>query len=269
MVDPSATEDESNEFLRSWPSDSTAFLRNLIEVFPLGTLVIAPDHRVVLANRAAREASGHPDPVAEGVKCHELTHFSSTPCTGADDPCPLKEVIRTKAPVTTVHTHYDVAGHGRKVEVRAAPILDEDGEVQAIIEATIDVQGDRRDEEKLRTSEEQHRVLVELAPTPMVVLAPDLTCTLVNPALVELLGRSSAELLGRPHTDVVTTDDRDDLAQILAMAVCHKGRPFPLPLLRLARADGRAVAVRARVTAIPRSAAGGALTIHYEVLTEG
>ncbi len=242
---------------------ATDFLRNLIEVFPLGALVIDLDHRVILANRATREASGHPDPVAEGVKCHELTHFSSRPCSGDDDPCPLREVVRKKAPVTVFHTHYDIAGQARQVEVRAAPVFDEAGEVVAVIEAQIDVVADTSEVTELRQSERQCSALVEQSPALVCVLDADSRCTYVNQRSVDLLGREPDQLLGRPHLELLAEDDRERLNEVLALAACHRGRTFRATLLKLRHASGKEVELDVQVTAVPGAASRVALAVHY------
>ena len=90
---------------------SGAFLQTVIDAIPDVMLVIGTDYRIVLANRAAREMAGGIDPTV-GLTCHQLSHHRDLPCAGKDEPCPLCQVIATKAPVTVMHTHYDADGQG-------------------------------------------------------------------------------------------------------------------------------------------------------------
>jgi PAS domain S-box-containing protein len=113
---------------------SRAFLQTVIDAIPDTMLVIGRDFRISLANRAAREIAGGIDPTA-CLTCHQLSHHQELPCEGLNDPCPLRKVIETKAPATVMHTHYDANGKEVLVEVIAAPVFDEAGEVTHIIEA--------------------------------------------------------------------------------------------------------------------------------------
>ena len=114
-------------------------LRAILESIPDSFMVIDLDHRIVMANKAVRELAGGKDPVAAGLRCHQVSHRSETPCTGLDDPCPLQQVVATGVPTTVTHTHYDADGNEIRVEVSGAPIFDETGKVIQIIEVCRDV----------------------------------------------------------------------------------------------------------------------------------
>ena len=60
-----------------------------------------------------------------------------------------------------------------------------------------DVTARKRAEEKLRESEERHRLLLESSPDPIVVYDIEGRATYVNPAFVQTFGWSSEELLGK------------------------------------------------------------------------
>ena len=133
---------------------SGAFLQTVIDAIPDVLLVIGTDYRIVLANRAAREMAGGIDPTV-GLACHQLSHHRDLPCAGKDEPCPLRQVIATKAPVTVTHTHYDAEGKEFFVEVTAAPVLNETGEVSYVIEACRDVTDRKRAEEALQKAHDE------------------------------------------------------------------------------------------------------------------
>jgi PAS domain S-box-containing protein len=117
---------------------SHAFLQSVIDAFPDSLTVIDRDHSVVLANRKAREVFGLPDPDSNDFKCYEA-HQRKSPCTGENEPCPLREVIATKAPVRVYHRHLAPEGKELAVAVDAAPVFDDQGEVVQIVESCRDV----------------------------------------------------------------------------------------------------------------------------------
>jgi len=135
--------------------NSRAFLQAVIDAIPSGTLVLGRDYRILLANRTARDLFGRDDPVADGLTCHELSHHNSVPCDGQDDPCPLREVVATRRPVTVTHVHTDAGGNRAFVEVTASPILDANGEVTRIVESCSDITERKEADEHMRATLEK------------------------------------------------------------------------------------------------------------------
>ena len=133
-----------------------AFLQAVIDGLPEELMVINRDYTIALANRAAREMAGE-EPVSAGLTCHQLSHHSETPCSGEEHPCPFDEVIETRKPVTVEHVHYDLQNKEGFVEMVAAPIFDENGEVIQIIESCRDITKRKQAEEAREELEAQLR----------------------------------------------------------------------------------------------------------------
>ena len=174
---------------------SRAFLQTVIDAIPDTMLVIGRDYRILLANRAAREMAGGIDPTV-CLTCHQLSHRRSLPCEGRNEPCPLHQVIATKTPMTVLHTHYDAAGREIFVEISAAPVFDEAGEVIHIIEACRDVTERKRAEEGLRDSEARHRAILAASLDALITIDERGIIESVNPATVRLFGYEAAEMVG-------------------------------------------------------------------------
>ncbi|MBN1852088.1 MAG: PAS domain-containing protein, partial [Pirellulales bacterium] len=121
------------------PSVSLAFLQTVIDAIPESILVIDLGYRVVLANQATREHVTAVNPFVEHLPCYQVSHHRDSPCQGDEFPCPLKEVLATKAPVTVVHTHLDSMGSEVFVEITASPIFNEAHEVVQIVESCRDI----------------------------------------------------------------------------------------------------------------------------------
>ncbi len=134
-----------------------AFMTTIIGGVPDVMMVINRDYTIALANQAAREMVQGRDPVAAGLKCHEVSHGCASPCVDSGHPCPLQQAVATKAPVTVEHVHQDAQGHAYPVEVTAAPILNENGEVAQVIESCRDITERKRVEKELL----QHRENLE------------------------------------------------------------------------------------------------------------
>jgi len=127
-------------------------LSAILEAIPDSFMVLDLDHRIVLANQTVRKLAGGKDPVAAGLRCHQVSHHSETPCTGLEDPCPLQQVVATGVPTTVTHTHYDADGNETKVEVSGAPIFDETDKVVQVIEVCRDITEREQAETRLQAT---------------------------------------------------------------------------------------------------------------------
>ncbi len=122
------------------------FLVKVIESLPYPFYVIdANDYKIKLMNQAASGGK-----LSDDLHCYALTHDRQTPCVGPVHVCPLEEVRRTQKPTVVEHTHYDMQGNARSVEVHAYPVFDSRGAVIQLIESVLDITEQKRLQENLR-----------------------------------------------------------------------------------------------------------------------
>jgi two-component system, sensor histidine kinase and response regulator len=180
---------------------SRAFLQTVIDAIPDTMLVIGRDYRISLANRAAREMAGGIDPVA-CLRCHKLSHHRDSPCEGKNDCCPLSRVVADKAPVTVLHTHRNAEGRELFVEITAAPIFNEQGEVTHIIEACRDVTERKCAEEALARECNLLRALIDHLPDCIYVKDAQSRFIAANLATAHIMGAANPEeLVGKSDAD--------------------------------------------------------------------
>ena len=189
---------------------SRAFLQTVIDAIPETMLVVGRDYRISLANRAARQMAGGIDPTV-CMTCHQFSHHRELPCGGANDRCPLREVIRTKAPVTVTHTHYNAEGDEMFVEVSAAPVFDELGEVTHVIESCRDVTDRKRAEKALEQDRNLLRTLIDNLPDCIYVKDVEGHFLTANLATARLMGVGDPnDLLGKTDFDFYPADQAAD-----------------------------------------------------------
>lgn len=76
-----------------------------------------------------------------GHPCYEITHRSSSPCSGENHPCPLVQTLATGKPSQTTHIHLDKDNRERHFAISTYPMI-ADGDVIGAIEISRDITAD-------------------------------------------------------------------------------------------------------------------------------
>ena len=225
------------------------FLQTVIDALPEDMLVVDRDYQVVLTNRGSADLVGVD--VAEGdhPKCHQLLYNRDAPCTEAGHSCVVKRVIATKKPVTTSHDYIGPSGRRTPVEVVAAPIFDESGEVVQVIEVFRDLTERRRAEEKLA----RLSAIVQSSDDAIFSESLDGTITSWNQGAALLFGYNETKAIGRPTSMLVPSRFSDEYQAALEKA--RRGhRTEQLDTQRLC-SDGKLIDVSVNLSPI-KDAAG-------------
>jgi PAS domain S-box-containing protein len=134
------------------------FLQTVLDTISDSVMVIsADDYSIIMLNKAARIV--YPDDELWKDKtqyCYQVSHGRTSPCSGEDHSCPVKSVRQTKKEMSVVHTHFRADGTSYKVELHAAPIFDQEGNVCGVVEVG------RNIDERLRLEQEKHELLARL-----------------------------------------------------------------------------------------------------------
>ncbi len=139
------------------------FLSSVINSLPHPFYVLNPtDYTISTANKAISDEDHD-----EELTCYRLTHQREQPCNGKDHSCPIKEIKRTKKPVTVQHVHTSQEGEVQYVEIHAVPMLDEEENILNIIEYCIDISEHKELEDRLRQTESRYRSLFENSPVSL------------------------------------------------------------------------------------------------------
>ncbi len=215
---------------------SGQFLQTVINGIPDGVMVIDLEHRIVLANGAEGQfAEGAPQVAGPGP-CYEVSHHRSAPCDGLEHPCPLRRVAETRKTVTATHVHFTNDGDKTIVEVRAAPVFNEAGEVIQIIESFRDITERQRTAEQLLAQRNRVQEYLDIAGVMLVVLNADGTVVLINKKGSEILGWHEQEILGKNWFDNFLPEDirkpvKADFRQLAAGNI-ESAEYYEKPVLR-------------------------------------
>jgi PAS domain S-box-containing protein len=109
--------------------------------------------------------------------------------------------------MTVTHTHYDARGREVFVEVMAAPVFDEAGEVTHVIEACRDITDRRRAEEALARDRNLLRTIIDDLPDCIYVKDTQGRFLAANQATARIMGVATPDdLLGKSDADFYPPD---------------------------------------------------------------
>ena len=193
------------------------------------------DYTVELANTA-----GFQGQTPGKVFCYSLLHQRATPCELGQNQCPLKEVKRTRRPVTLEHVHHDVNGEPSYSEIHGYPIFDSRGQVTQIIEYAIDITPRKKMEESLRSSQESFRNVVLANQTGIIVTDKKSTILFSNPTAQHFLASKQQELDGNElelppgsgyEIEITRLNDQQGVAELMVKDTQWERRPANLIVL--------------------------------------
>ncbi|UYZ61241.1 PAS domain-containing protein [Hymenobacter latericus] len=136
----------------------------------------------------------------------------------------LERVLATRQTDTLLDLQYDIARPDGTFEQRwwspvNAPVLNERGEVVAIIHHVNDVTERHRAQQAVQGSEARLRGVLDGMGEGFGLLAPDFTILEHNREALRLDGRARGEIIGRLHWDVYPESESSELGHLLKQAM--------------------------------------------------
>jgi len=146
-------------------------------------IIRASDHKII---KSSRDNSSFTDD-----KCYSLLYGRSLPCKGENHLCPLAGVKETKKPVVVEHKIIDKSGKPSFREIHAYPVLNENGDVEKIIEYSVDITESKRTGNNNAEWQNQLNDVYENATIGIYRTTPEGKFIFANPAAMALLGYTS------------------------------------------------------------------------------
>ena len=178
-------EAERNEALR--------LLQRTIDGIPEPVMYIGLNYELKKINRSAQEELDTYHKNASVSYCYQLCHNQDAPPSSGKYPCPLEQVRATHQPATVTHEYLQDDGGIRSVEIIAAPIFDDNGNLTGFIETHRDI-SDRIQTD--RTIRQLSRV-VEQSASAIVVTDLEGNIEFTNPAFTKITGYTAEDALGQ------------------------------------------------------------------------
>jgi len=198
---------ETEEALR----ESEKRLSQIVHGTSIPTFVINDKHTMIYCNRAFENLTGIRAGQIVGTGAQWMAFYGSERPVMADlivdgaSENDIKRVYGDKIRKSRVidgayeveDFFPDLGNGGKWLFFTAAPLMDDEKNINGAIETLQDVTERRRAEEALRESEKRYRTLLDFAPYPIVVFTLDGKVSYLNPAFTEVFGWTLDELEGR------------------------------------------------------------------------
>ncbi len=188
-------------------SESEGRARRSFEDVATAMTMIGPDGRFLRVNAAACRLFGY--------RAEELLAMTALDLTHPDDIAASQEQMRRllagEAASILFEKRY-IRRDGRVIwaAVNSSAVRDEQGAPLYLLTRAYDITARRQAEATLRASEERFRGLFDTMRAGVLLLDPEGTILLSNPAAQEVLGRPAAQLHGRPFLDPAFGPVRED-----------------------------------------------------------
>ncbi|WP_292484601.1 PAS domain S-box protein [Methanohalobium sp.] len=210
--------------LKSPDSESSIPFDTIFDAIPDVIGIQNTDHEVICYNKAGYKFLNVSPEEVKGKKCFEIIGRQS-PC----DICATKNVYKTKKP-SQVQKYFDSMGVW--IDVRAYPVLDENGKLTQVIEHLRDITTEKQMEKELESShkEMEKRVVertrelkqekdlmkkyLDVSGTIILVLDCNQNITLINNKGCEILGYNKNEIVGSNIFDFIPERYKNDIKYV-------------------------------------------------------
>jgi PAS domain S-box-containing protein len=187
---------ESNENLQTMSTslkEKNDMMNHILEALTHPFYVTdAKTYKIIIANKAARALSE----TGQIDTCHALTHHRDTPCTGANDPCPLEVVRQTGQKAVLTHTHFKPDGTPYYAEVHGFPVFNESGELIQMIEYSLDVTDRINAERDLKRTKERTEAILASTTNGIISTDDHGIIQTFNPEASRIFGYTEDEAIG-------------------------------------------------------------------------
>jgi PAS domain S-box-containing protein len=175
--------------------DAEERFRLAFDEAPIGVALVALDGRWLRVNRALCQIVGYPAEEMLRLGFQDITHPDDV---GADLEA-VRRLLSGELETNQVEKRYLHAdGHVVWIQLNVSVARDDRGLPLYFITQIQDISGRKATEEKVRSSEERFRGLMESAPDAMVIVGAQGRIVLVNRQTEQMFGYDRGELLGQP-----------------------------------------------------------------------
>jgi PAS domain S-box-containing protein len=157
----------------------------------MSELVILLDRemKMIWASPAMQKQFGLALQELEGKQCFNVLHGRSSPCRI----CPGVRAMESGAPCTVD----DFSSFGKRWNMRAYPVRDENGNIQGVVEIVMDITDQKKAEDAVRESERKLSEIIEFLPDATFVIDREGKVIAWNKAIEAMTGITKCDMIGK------------------------------------------------------------------------
>lgn len=176
-------------------------------------VIVDPERKIRRANQAFAQARGMAPEDLTGDSCFDVINRGKRDCFESER-CLLDAAIKTRTEHMGRRTYLDAAGNLEHFEVKAVPLLDDQGEVDSTLLILRDLTQAIRSENKLFEAAREFRRITQTGDNAIWVLGEDYQVEYANPMASDLTGYSPKELLQLDFRSLLNAKGRDFLNKL-------------------------------------------------------
>ncbi|MFC2084202.1 PAS domain S-box protein [Bacteroidota bacterium] len=170
---------------------------------------------IIWTNQAASDSISKRPKELIGLNCREVWALRGV----YQKECPIENARNSKQPQQMEIATSD----GKSWLIRIYPILNSNGEVENLVEFSLDISERKKAEKALKDSEEHYRTLIELSPDSIALTDLKGNFSLVNKKCAEILGYRNPEyMIGESSIEHIAPEDRERLIRNAEEAITEK-----------------------------------------------
>jgi two-component system NtrC family sensor kinase len=173
--------------------------QTILDSLPYRIMVVNNDMTINMVNQTFLRNMGLSYEDVLGKHCYEVRYGLNRPCGECDKPCYLEEVKKQRRTISTIHDICGEGGEERFEVITVSPILDDQGEIVNILEASRDVTERIKLEREVQKSQVFLQNVIQSAADGIVVVDTKGRVLLFNEGMERLTGYTAEEIMEWGH----------------------------------------------------------------------
>jgi two-component system NtrC family sensor kinase len=173
--------------------------QTILDSLPYRIMVVNNDMTINMVNQTFLRNMGLSYEDVLGKHCYEVRYGLNRPCGECDKPCYLEEVKKQRRTISTIHDICGEGGEERFEVITVSPILDDQGEIVNILEASRDVTERIKLEREVQKSQVFLQNVIQSAADGIVVVDTKGGVLLFNEGMERLTGYTAEEIMEWGH----------------------------------------------------------------------